>query len=353
MLTRNSFPRPDDLTDTSDPTVLYVRSYLLIRTLVGLLGILLPLLFIVGEAAYLRGGVHVRGSLSAYYHTSMRDIFVAGLCVTGFLLATYLSGQARTWDFWLSLVAGVAVIGVVFFPTTRPGLAPGDPRCGATPEPPGCSPIQQQLGERLVAGIHFACAVVFILSLAAIAFLFAYRARQYENNRTVAAVQRTCGWVIIAAVAGTIVGELADVQIWELTPLYLGEVASVWPSEPRGSSRAGPCGPVSAARGLAPASTQSAPRGAGAQPIPGPVRVRRHRASTPTRRDRILRTRHHHLDFPHTRSEAHLLTTPWPRRHRPAVPAVSSVRRWRRCATPSARPASIGLPRWWRPRSGC
>jgi hypothetical protein len=228
MLTRNSFPRPDDLTDTSDPTVLYVRSYLLIRTLVGLLGILLPLLFIVGEAAYLRGGVHVRGSLSAYYHTSMRDIFVAGLCVTGFLLATYLSGQARTWDFWLSLVAGVAVIGVVFFPTTRPGLAPGDPRCGATPEPPGCSPIQQQLGERLVAGIHFACAVVFILSLAAIAFLFAYRARQYENNRTVAAVQRTCGWVIIAAVAGTIVGELADVQIWELTPLYLGEVASVW-----------------------------------------------------------------------------------------------------------------------------
>src|SRR5690606_17836487 len=110
MLTRNSFPRPDDLTDKADPAVLYVRSYLLIRTLVGLLGILLPVLFIVGEAAYFRGGVHVRGSLSAYYHTSMRDIFVAGLCVIGFLLATYLSGQVRTWDFWLSLVAGVAVV---------------------------------------------------------------------------------------------------------------------------------------------------------------------------------------------------------------------------------------------------
>src|SRR5690606_35131936 len=228
MLTRNSFPRPDDLTDTSDPTVLYVRSYLLIRTLVGLLGILLPLLFIVGEAAYLRGGVHVRGSLSAYYHTSMRDIFVAGLCVIGFLLATYLSGQVRTWDFWLSLVAGVAVIGVVFFPTSRPGLAPGDPRCGATPVPDGCSPVQQRLGEQLVAGIHFAAAVVFILSLAAIAFLFAHRAGQYERNRTMALVQRICGWAIIAAVAGAVVGELADVQVWELTPLYLAEVTSVW-----------------------------------------------------------------------------------------------------------------------------
>jgi len=228
MLTRNSFPRPDDLTDKADPAVLYVRSYLLIRTLVGLLGILLPVLFIVGEAAYFRGGVHVRGSLSAYYHTSMRDIFVAGLCVIGFLLATYLSGQVRTWDFWLSLVAGVAVVAVVFFPTSRPGLAPGDPRCGATPVPAGCSPVQQRLGESLVAGIHFACAVVFILSLAAIAFLFAYRARQYEHNRAVAAVQRVCGWVIIAAVVGAVVGELAAVRIWELTPLYLAEVASVW-----------------------------------------------------------------------------------------------------------------------------
>ena len=228
MLTRGTFPRPDDLTDKDDPAVLYVRSYLLIRTLVGLLGILLPLLFIVGEAAYLRGGVHVRGSLSAYYHTSMRDIFVAGLCVIGFLLATYLSGRVRTWDFWLSLVAGVAVIGVVFFPTSRPALAPDDPRCGATPVPAGCSPVQQQLGEQLVAGIHFTCAVVFVLSLAAIAFLFAYRATQYENNRTMAAVQRVCGWVIIAAVVGAIVGELADVRVWELTPLYMAEVASVW-----------------------------------------------------------------------------------------------------------------------------
>ena len=37
--------------------------------------------------------VHVRGSLSAYYHSSMQDIFVGSLCVTGLLLITYMAGM--------------------------------------------------------------------------------------------------------------------------------------------------------------------------------------------------------------------------------------------------------------------
>jgi hypothetical protein len=100
----------------------YTISYRVIRLTVGFLGISLPLFFIFGEAYLLKGGVHVRGSLSAYYHTSMRDIFVGGLCVIGFLLATYMAGEAKTLDFWASLIAGIAVLGIVFFPTTRPGL---------------------------------------------------------------------------------------------------------------------------------------------------------------------------------------------------------------------------------------
>ena len=34
---------------------------------------------------------------------SMRDLFGAGLCVIGFFLATYLSGEPKTADFRLSL----------------------------------------------------------------------------------------------------------------------------------------------------------------------------------------------------------------------------------------------------------
>ncbi|MGC5019337.1 hypothetical protein [Micromonospora sp. DT47] len=208
--------------------MLYAKSYLLIRTVVGFIGIFLPLVFIIGEAYFLRGGVHVRGSLSSYYHSSMRDLFVASLCVAGFLLATYMAGQRRTRDFWLSLVAGVAVLGVVFFPTSRPGLVNDAPRCGTTPMPAGCSPVQQQLGETLTATIHFVCAAVFILSLAAIAFLFAYRERKWNDSTGMWLVQKICGWVIIAAVLWVAVGEMIDATVWELTPLYLGEVASVW-----------------------------------------------------------------------------------------------------------------------------
>jgi hypothetical protein len=216
------------MTNNSDPAVLYVRSYLLIRTVVGIIGVALPFVFIIGEAYFLQGNVRVRGSLSAYYHTSMRDIFVGALCVIGFLLATYMSAQTNTFDFWLSLVAGVAVLLVVFFPTQRPGLPPGAPECGTTPMPPGCSPVQQAFGETVVASIHFIFAAVFVVCLAWLAFLFAYREKKYEHNAAMANIQKICGWTIIVAVLWIVVGELFKLVIWELTPLYLGEVISVW-----------------------------------------------------------------------------------------------------------------------------
>lgn len=221
-------PHPRDLADGTDRAVLYAKSYLLIRTVVGFIGILLPIVLIFGEWLFLRGSVQVRGSLSAYYHSPMRDLFVGSLSVTGFLLATYLAAEPRTRDFRYSLVAGVAVLGVVAFPTGRPGLADGAPRCGSTPMPADCSPIQQQLGEQMTATVHFACAAVFILSLARIAALFAYRDKGSNREDGMALVQKICMWVIIAAVVGVVVGELLDVVVWGLTPLYIGEVASVW-----------------------------------------------------------------------------------------------------------------------------
>jgi hypothetical protein len=232
QLARDTTRRPDDLRHPTDPRnpnpELYARSYLLIRMIVGIIGILLPIALIVGEAFFLRGGVHVRGSLSAYYHTSMRDLFVASLCVTGFLLATYMAGQSNS-EFWSSFVAGVAVIGVAFFPTQRPHLSEAAPRCGSTPMPEGCSPIQQRFGENAVAVIHFTCSAVFILSLAFIClYIFAYRERKYKQNAAMAAVMYTCGWTIVGAVVWAVLGGLLHVTIWELTPLYIAEVVSVW-----------------------------------------------------------------------------------------------------------------------------
>jgi hypothetical protein len=216
----------------------YTRSYRTIRLVVGCLGILLPALLILGEAFYLPGPVQVRESLSAYYHTSMQDVFVGVLCVIGVLLATYMSGESRTWDFRVSLLAGIAVLGVVFFPTARTGLPPGSPPCGTLPAPPGCSFVEQALGEQLSWVIHIACAAVFITCLMVMSLLFA--ASQVLPDDTLAGFERRlrrpavfwthlgCALVILAGGLWAVVGTLSGLDIGELTPLYGGEVVCVW-----------------------------------------------------------------------------------------------------------------------------
>jgi hypothetical protein len=216
----------------------YTYSYRIIRLVIGFLGILLPVIFIIGEAAFLKGGVQVRGSLSAYYHSPMQDAFVGGLCVIGFMLATYMGGEPRSWDFWVSLLAGIAVLGVVFFPTSRPPDQAASGACGS-PAAIGCSSVESTLGEHQTALIHGACAVVFIICLAVMSFLFALAEVITDNDRTESPGQPEQGrfrrpalfWahsglalVILAAGAWAFWGA----KLGNLKPLYIGEVAAVW-----------------------------------------------------------------------------------------------------------------------------
>lgn len=229
-LTTDTFKRPDDLTDSNDPKVLYARSYLLNRMVIGGIGVLLPTLLFIADWLFLRGAVSVRGSLSAYYHTPARDLFVAALCVTGVMLLTYMAAQASTWDFWLSSRAGLAVLGVALLPTKRPSLDVSAPLCGpdSIPVPPGCTQLQQAFGETAVATIHYISAGIFILSLAAICFLFARRELKHGARTNRARLHRVCGLLIIAAVAWVGIGGALDADIGSFTPLYVGEVVSVY-----------------------------------------------------------------------------------------------------------------------------
>jgi len=171
---------------------------------------------------------------AAYYHTDVGDLFVGGLASIGLLLILYLAGQWRRWDCLLSTVAGVALLGVVFFPTTRPGkVIPAKDvvpqiACGQQPTPTDCAPVQTWLGEAATAGIHFFCALVFIASLAALSFIFARRMATYEPANPFRHVQTACGWLIIAALAWAAIGQFANTEIFRLTPLYVAEVISVW-----------------------------------------------------------------------------------------------------------------------------
>jgi hypothetical protein len=226
--TVDTLPRPRDLSDRSDPAVLYVRSYLLIRTAVGLIGILLPLVLIAGESWVRGGGVHVGSSLSSYYYTSMQDVFVGALCIIAVLLATYLSGRPWTWDFWLSLLAGLALLGVVFFPIGRPGLPAGALRCGSTPAPPSCSPMEQLLGEVRTEQVHLITAAGCFLLLAALSFLFARQERARGGSLAAACLHGLCGVVVLLAIAAAGFGNFVEVDLGPLPLLFAGETAAVW-----------------------------------------------------------------------------------------------------------------------------
>lgn len=216
----------------------YTYSYRITRIVVGFLGILLPFIFIIGEAAFLKGGVQVRGSLSAYYHSPMQDAFVGGLCVIGLMLATYMGGEPKSWDFWVSLLAGIAVLGVVFFPTSRPPDQASSGPCGS-PAAIGCSSVESTLGEHQTALIHAACAVVFIVCLAIMSFLFALAEVVRDDDRSTSSGQliQSRFWspfrfwahsalalVILAAGAWAFWGA----RLGSLKPLYIGEVGAVW-----------------------------------------------------------------------------------------------------------------------------
>lgn len=137
----------------------YVRSYLMLRRIVGALGLAIPVLLVFGEPLAFGGGPFPRGSLSAYYYSGLRDVFVGALCAIGVFLVTYKVAE-RSRENRLSTCAGLAVIVVALFPTGRPWS--GVP----------ATPLQQRLGEGLVEGIHFAAAGVFIAALGVISYYF-------------------------------------------------------------------------------------------------------------------------------------------------------------------------------------
>lgn len=208
---------------------LYIRSYLLIRTCVGIIGVALPFVLLIGEAS-LRGSITARGSISAYYHSAMQSVFVGALCIVAFLLLTYMSGQPHTIDFRLSTVAGVGLFALVVFPTGRPGASEEPPRCGPDirPAPDGCSWAESTLGEQGSAVVHGIGAAVFIASLALISYAFAYRDHERQRGVGRAGLHLLCAAVIVVAALWASLGSLLDApHVLRMTPLYLGELVAV------------------------------------------------------------------------------------------------------------------------------
>lgn len=118
-----------------------VFSYLELRKAIGLLGIAFPFVLSIGALILFQTGI--QSSISSYYHTGMRDVFVGILCVIGFFLLSYKG--YKPWDNIVGDLGCVFAVGLALFPTT-PDVAAAS-------------------GARLIGYVHFAFATLFFLTL--------------------------------------------------------------------------------------------------------------------------------------------------------------------------------------------
>ncbi|OUJ68174.1 hypothetical protein BXP70_28100 [Hymenobacter crusticola] len=101
-----------DPTDTNPSLI----SYLTLRKTIGLLGLLLPVLLVVGSMVFSTcKWPDLQSSISGYYHTIMRDLLVGILCIVAFFLFAY-KGYSQV-DALAGKAACVFALGVAFFPT--------------------------------------------------------------------------------------------------------------------------------------------------------------------------------------------------------------------------------------------
>jgi predicted tellurium resistance membrane protein TerC len=141
------------------------------RTLVGALGVALPVLLLLGDGFIFHGTQPARGSLSAYYFSGMRDLFVGLLFAIAVFLVCYKAFE-RSLDNTLTIVAGLAAIGVALFSTHRPGKM----------DIP-LTPLQHRLGEPTVTTVHYVSAGIFIVCLAVISLFFGIREGKRPQQR--------------------------------------------------------------------------------------------------------------------------------------------------------------------------
>ena len=93
-----------------------VRSYLSLRKAVGVIGIGLPFALAVGGLLL---GIDLQESISSYYHTDMRDLFVGSLFAIAVFLWSYRGFERK--DDIAGNLASIFALGVAVFPTAPSG----------------------------------------------------------------------------------------------------------------------------------------------------------------------------------------------------------------------------------------
>lgn len=165
-----------DLSDTD-----LVMSYHRVRMALGILGLLLPVLLLVGGAF---SRVDLQPSLSDYYHTILRDVFVGTMFAIGVFFVSYKGYPKSREEFFsddrMATLTGISAFGVALFPNEGLIISVD-------------SISQMALGNNVAATCHYACALMFLLCLSYFSLIKFPRTINKKRKR----VYQICGVLIL------------------------------------------------------------------------------------------------------------------------------------------------------------
>jgi cytochrome bd-type quinol oxidase subunit 1 len=168
-----------------------VHAFYRMRQMLGYLGMILPFTLIVGGLLSIGD---IAPSISDYYHTILRDVFVGTMMAIGLFLICYTGyrreGYERVSDDWVTTLAGVFALGVALFPNEIPT---GTNLVESVP--------QLVLGTKIAAYLHYLSALLFLTCLGYISlFKFARTANPVRRR-----IYTACGLIIVASIIGTVI----------------------------------------------------------------------------------------------------------------------------------------------------
>jgi len=185
-----------------------VMSYLGLRKSIGVIGVMLPIVLAVGKM--LLGSPGLLDSLSAYYYSVMRDVFVGSL----WAIAVFLFSYRYAWlDDLAGDLAGISALGAALFPTAPPSAS------------------SQQI---FVGWLHWIFSVIFFLTLAFFALVL-FRKTDPKTKPTPQKLQRNrvylvSGITILACLALLGLMSFLPVPSWlqALHPVFWLESLAIW-----------------------------------------------------------------------------------------------------------------------------
>ena len=163
----------------------FIISYLTLRRLIGILGMLLPFACLFGGSIFTNSPV--LDSISAYYHSNMRDVLTGLLVGVSLFLLTYKGYESR--DMFIAVLSGIAALGIAIFP------------CESRIEPSTAVGVFQ-LTHPFAEYFHYGSSVLFFILLSINSyFLFTLgdktkwtRSKSIRNG-----IYRACGLVIFGS----------------------------------------------------------------------------------------------------------------------------------------------------------